>query len=157
MGTAMDPATKIEAAIVLLLRRANDPRGFQRIHQLAGIQIERAGAVMLARVEEMQPARLSDLAEAAGLEVSTASRQVARLVEQGYVQRTADPADARAALHELTAEGLEARSKLRATGTAFFASALEDFTEAERRALADLLTRFVDGVLEASSRATADS
>ena len=151
----MDPAAKVEAAIVLLLRRANDPRGFQRIHQLAGIQIERAGAVMLARVEEMEPARLSDLAEAAGVEVSTASRQVARLLEQGYVQRTADPADARAALHELTAKGRDARDRLRATGTAFFASALADFTGEEQRMLADLLTRFVDGVLSASRSATA--
>lgn len=110
---------------------------------------------MLARVEDLQPARLSDLADAAGVEVSTASRQVARLVEQGYVQRTADPADARAALHELTQKGLDARAKLRATGTAFFRAALGDFTESEQESLANLLTRFVDGVLSASSRATA--
>lgn len=156
MDEPRDPAARIEAAIVLLLRRANDPRGFQRIHQLAGIEIERAGAVMLARVEDLQPARLSDLADAAGVEVSTASRQVARLVEQGYVQRTADPADARAALHELTQKGRDARAKLRATGTAFFQAALGEFSETERDSLADLLTRFVDGVLAASSRATAN-
>ncbi len=154
MNDSTDPAVRIEAAIVALLRRANDPRGFQRIHQMAGIDIERAGAVMLARIEELQPARLSDLADAAGVEVSTASRQVARLVEQGYAQRTADPADARAALHELTDKGIEARRKLRTTGIAFFERALSDFTADEQAALAELLTRFVDGVLSSSSRTT---
>lgn len=155
MDDATDPVVRIEAAVLALLRRANDPRGFQRIHELSGVDIERAGAVMLARIEELQPVRLSELAEAAGLEVSTASRQVARLVEQGYVARAADPTDARAALHRLTPVGRQVRRKLRAAANSFFQRALEDFTEAERQQLADLLGRFVAGVLASSHRPTA--
>jgi DNA-binding MarR family transcriptional regulator len=152
MEDATDPAARIEAAVLALLRRANDPRGFQRIHELSGVDIERAGAVMLARIEELQPARLSELAEAAGVEVSTASRQVARLVEQGYVERAADPTDARAALHRLTPRGRRVRHKLRAAATSFFQRALVDFTEADQARLADLLGRFVEAVLDTSHR-----
>ena len=128
MTDATDAVARIEQSVLALLRRANDPRGNQRINELAGIDIERAGAVMLARVEELQPARLSLLAEAAGLDVSTASRQVARLVEQGYVERTSDPSDARAVLHPL-----------------------QGFSDEEREVLAGLLGRLVDGVLESSA------
>jgi hypothetical protein len=44
------------------------------------------------------------------------------------------------------------RHRLRAAATSFFQRALEDFTEADQAALADLLGRFVDGVLASSHR-----
>ncbi|MGA9275430.1 MAG: hypothetical protein WBV89_00640, partial [Ilumatobacter sp.] len=75
-----DTISTIEEALITLVRRANDPRGNRTINRAAGVDIERAGAVMLARVDEFAPARLSVLADAAGVGVSTASRQVARLV-----------------------------------------------------------------------------
>lgn len=147
-----DPVGQIETAVLALLRRANDPRGNRQINEMAGTDIERAGAVMLSRIDEMQPARLSDLAEAAGVEMSTASRQVARLVDQGYVLRTADPADARATLHRLTPTGRGLRGRLRKAVTAYFERALDDFEVQERAELGALLTRFVDGLLAESDR-----
>ncbi len=141
-----DPVSQIEAAILLLLRRANDPRGNERIKQLAGTDLERAGAVMLARVEELEPARLSELAAAAGVEMSTASRQVARMVEQGYVAREPDPTDARASRHRLTPAGRELRGRLKEAVRSWFELALSDFNEEERAALGGLLARLVEGM-----------
>ncbi len=71
----------------------------------SGIDLERAASVLLSRVDELGPARLSDVAAAAGVEISTASRPVARLVEQGYVERSTDPADGRACLLRCTPAG----------------------------------------------------
>lgn len=152
MDSAPDPLGEIETAVIALLRRANDPRGFQRIHELAGTDVERSGAVMLSRIEELQPARLSDVAAAANLDISTASRQVAKLVDSGYVERATDPADARAALHSLTPAGADVRARLRAASSAFFERILEDFSDAEREAFATLISRFVAGVLESTNR-----
>lgn len=143
-----DPVAQIESAVVALLRRANDPRGNRKIYEMAGTDIEKAGAVMLARIDELQPARLSELASAAGVTISTASRQVSRLVEQGYVARSADPLDARASLHRLTPAGRGLRGRLQRAVTSFFEQALSDLTPNERELLGDLLTRFVQGVLE---------
>lgn len=151
MTDATDPVARIEHSVLALLRRANDPRGNQRINELAGVDIERAGAVMLSRIEELQPARLSLLAEAAGLDVSTASRQVARLVEQGYVERTSDPTDARAVLHRLSPAGAALRRRLRRAVRTFFDDALQGFSDDERDVLARLLERLVDGVLRSSA------
>jgi len=142
-----DPVAQIEGAIVTLLRRANDPRGNRQIYDMAGTDIERAGSVMLARLEELQPARLSDLAVAAGLELSTASRQVARLVDQGYVERTPDPADGRAALHRLTPAGRDLRTRLKRAVRAWFQHALSDFDERDQARLATLLGRFVESLV----------
>ena len=150
VGTATDPVEEIEAAILLLMRRANDPRGNERIKQLAGTDLERAGAVMLARVEELEPARLSDLAAAAGVELSTASRQVARLVDQGYVAREVDPTDARASRHRLTDSGRDLRSRLKQAVRSWFELVLADFADDERQALGALLTRLVGGMAELS-------
>ena len=138
-----DQIARIEAALVLLVRRANDPRGNKSINRLAGVDIERASAVMLARVEELEPARLSDLADAAGVDISTASRQVARLVEDGYVERGADPDDRRASAHRLTAEGRRVRARLKSARRTWFEEVLADFDLREREQLADLLERFV--------------
>lgn len=156
MTDVTDSAVRVETAVLALLRRANDPRGFQRIHQLAGVDIERAGAVMLARIEELEPARLSDVADAAGIEISTASRQVAKLVSNGFVDRSPDPDDARAALHRLTPEGRELRHRIQAAARGFFDQAMAEFTDAERDQFADLLHRFVEQVLASAARAAED-
>lgn len=139
---------RIEAALVRLARRINDPRGNAAINAEAGVDIERAGAVMLARVEELQPARLSHLAEASGIDVSTASRQVARLVDDGLVEQAPDPDDGRARVHQLTAEGMEVRARLAAARKRWLDDVLSGFTPEERAQLADLFTRFLDALAE---------
>ena len=140
-----DAIARIELALLKLVRRANDPRANRRVNAAAGVdvEIERAGSVMLARVEELEPVRLSDLAEAIGVDASTASRQVARLVDCGLVRREPDPHDGRATVHRLTPAGRDVRIKIVDARRAWFTRVLEDFDEAERESLAGLFERFV--------------
>jgi DNA-binding MarR family transcriptional regulator len=100
-----EPEGRIEQALIQLVRRANDPRGNANLKARARIDLDRAASTLLLRIDELGPARLSDIADAAGVEISTASRPVARLVDEGYVERRADPADARASLLRSTNEG----------------------------------------------------
>ena len=114
----MTPRPRIEQALVNLVRRATDPRGNASLKARSGIDLERAASVLLSRVDELGPARLSDVAAAAGVEISTASRPIARLVEQGYVERSTDPADGRACLLRCTPAGREVMQRWRvACGT----------------------------------------
>ena len=138
-----DAISVIQTSLVKLARRANDPRGNKRINHIAGVEVERASAVMLARVEELEPARLSELADSAGVDISTASRQMARLVEDGLVLRGADPSDGRASTHRLSPSGRALQHKLTAARRRVFEETLEGFTATERDQLAALLERFV--------------
>lgn len=141
-GVEINDLDRIDEALVTLMRRSRDPRGNQRINAIAGVEIERSGAVMLAHVEEHQPARLSALADAAGIEISTASRQVARLVDYGFVERGPDPDDRRASAHRLTAAGRDLRRRLVEARRTWLATLLSDFEPDERAQLAELLERF---------------
>jgi DNA-binding MarR family transcriptional regulator len=87
------------------------------------------------------------------VDISTASRQVGALVEVGFVRRTADPTDRRAALHELADEGRELWTRLVDARRRWVADIVVDLTEDERRTLGDLLGRVADRI-EAIDRAT---
>lgn len=66
---------------------------------------EKSMFAIVARLIEGGPQRLSDLAEAVHLDLSTVSRQVTQLVDRGYVRRRTDPADRRATQLMATPEG----------------------------------------------------
>lgn len=141
-----DAIALIEDALIRLVRRTNDPRGNSRINRRAGVDIERSGSVLLARIEEMEPVRLGDLAEAVGIDTSTASRQVARLVDDGYVDREPDPLDGRASVHRLSPDGRKVRQRLAEVRREWFEERLADFSADERRQFAHLFQRFITGI-----------
>ena len=86
--------------------------------------VERAAYHLLAHLVQDGPRRASALAEAVHSDPSTVSRQVAGLVQLGYVERTADPEDGRATLLAATDEGRRV---------------FEENRQARNRSLAELL------------------
>ena len=137
---------RIDAALVRLIRRATDQRLLAVVNRWAGVEVERSAFVLLVRIEQLGAGRLSEIAAAAGIDVSTASRQVAPLVEQDLVAREADPTDKRATVHRLTPAGADALRRLRAARRDWLDGILSEFDDAEREAFADLFDRFVAGV-----------
>lgn len=75
---------------------------------------------------------------------------MARLVEQGYVERSTDPADGRASLLRTTASGRAVLERWRAARREWLRDVLEDFDQAEQERFADLFERFVARVLTTS-------
>jgi DNA-binding MarR family transcriptional regulator len=99
-------------------------------HALAeGESIDRSGYWLLVRVSENGPVRLSDLADAVGLDLSTVSRQMGALVNGGLITKEPDPHDGRSSFLNLSPRG---------------AAVLESVSEARRGALADALTEWSD-------------
>lgn len=90
------------------------------------------------------PMRVSDLAAAVELDTSTVSRQIKQLEDKGIVERTADPADGRASLVQLSDSG---RSVMQAAFQRRFRriqAVLEPWSQRDRETLQRLLTRLAD-------------
>lgn len=89
-----------------------------------------------------EPHRVSALAEAVHSDVSTVSRQVTHLTQLGLVEKIGDPADGRAQMVTLTAEGRRVIDQLVARRGEWFAHLLKDWSEEDAEAFLHHLDRF---------------
>jgi len=87
--------------------------GRERFTAVAGMALDRASYSVLFRLVE-GPARLSDLAQKVGIDISTLSRQVHHLEASGLVARTVVEEDRRAALLAVTDKGRDLVRRIRA-------------------------------------------
>jgi DNA-binding MarR family transcriptional regulator len=129
-GSGEIDVTRLRVAIARLSRRL-------RRHELAGLTPTQLAA--LSTVERSGPLRLGDLAAAEGIAPSTLTRLVAVLEELGYVQRYADPRDARASTLAITPKGHQTLERLREEGSALLTQSLVLLTPEQRTALATAL------------------
>src|SRR5947209_13746013 len=108
-----------------------------RRHAVGGLTASQYSA--LATVERAGPIRLAALAEREGVSAPTLSRIVARLEQDRYVERRADPADGRSSLMAVTAAGRAALRKIRRERTALLARGLAALADDDRHAVAAAL------------------
>ena len=142
------PHADLERALTRLVRRAFLPTAGQRTRAEAGVDLERATYSTLVRIAHLDGARLSEVAAGMGLELSTVSRHVKRLVADGYVEVAADPDDARARRYSPTPAGHAALARVRSARRDRLAELLHDWEDAEVLDLAAQLDRVVDALEE---------
>ena len=135
--------TQIERGLSTIVRWGNLPRVRERFTAVAGMDLERASYVVLFRLEE-GPARLSDLAQRVGVDISTLSRQVHHLEAAGLVGRSVMEEDRRAALLSVTDEGRDFVRRIRAAKRAAITEMLEHWTPEERAELGRVLGRLAN-------------
>ena len=125
-------------------------RGLRELHGTVALAsrhpVDASGAVILSRLELLGPSRLSTIAAALSLDLSTVSRQVPALERYGWVARERDPEDHRAQLLELTASGREVLDDVRRSRAEVLTRLLPDWTDAELVAFAGQLARFNNDV-----------
>jgi len=143
---------RIERAMRAFKRIADARRVQRRMHRLAGVDLEGTTFVALVRVAELGPIRLTDLAAQLWLDLSVVSRKIRQLEERGFVERTVDPDDARAARVTATARGAEVARLVAAGRHAFLYGLFEQWEAEDTRRFADLLERFVDSVTAGMER-----
>jgi DNA-binding MarR family transcriptional regulator len=90
--------------------------------------------------------RVSALAEALGLDTSTASRHVRQLELGGFLVRTGDPDDRRASRVRLTRRGRGALERAMRARAARLDRAIAGWPEEDREALTTLMTRLADSL-----------
>jgi DNA-binding MarR family transcriptional regulator len=122
--------TRLRVAIARVSRRL-------RRHELAGLTPTQLSA--LATVERAGPLRLGDVAAAEKIAPSTLTRLVTALEEQGYVERSPVPGDARASTLAVTAEGHAILERIRQESTILLADSLQTLTADQLTALAAAL------------------
>lgn len=142
--TLAPPIEELSTQLVALVRAMKDLH--TAIVASGEHQLEITAVALLARVEDLAPARPSAVATAVGLDLSTVSRQVTALERAGWLVRTTDPDDRRAQLLELTPAGAAVLDDVRRTRVEVLTALLPDWEPAELTAFAAQLQRFTAAV-----------
>ena len=150
-GGGGDPLAAVEHGLMRVIRQATRPAMDRWLATVGGVSLDRADYVALARIEETEPVRPTELAEVLGVDISTVSRQVRDLVQSSLVDRGSDPDDQRACRLRLTDEGRAVLNRLRAARQERVRRLLEDWSDADRALLARLMTRLADDMERRSS------
>ena len=137
-------AGRLGRALTRLLRAGARAKA----HATWGGRLDAAAVPTLAALSDGGPLRASALAEATLSDPSSVSRQIAHLVDLGYVQRRPDPEDRRACLLVITAEGSAALDERRRARDERLAQITASWSERDRRRVAELLERLAADVVD---------
>jgi DNA-binding MarR family transcriptional regulator len=131
----------IEEHLLALFLRANRARIYGDLLREAGIRIDRALYPVLSVTAAAGPCRVSDVADAVGIDPTTASRHLASLERAGLVGRRTSGEDGRVTLVEISEAGRRAVVELRRARRGLFAALLDDFDDAELERFGDYFDR----------------
>jgi hypothetical protein len=92
------------------------------------------------------PPRLSEVADAVGLDLSTTSRHVATLGKDGFIERIEDAHDRRAFRLRLTPAGMKLLIQVRDSRTKAISGALASWDDAEKLAASEILHRIAQEI-----------
>ena len=121
-------------------------RTARRLRQEAGSDLSPSLTAALSTVERHGPLIPSELAARERIQRPTATRVLARLDEQGLIERMPDPRDGRSSLVTVTTAGRELLEELRTRKTAFLAARIDTLSAEERATLeraTDILERML--------------
>jgi DNA-binding MarR family transcriptional regulator len=147
VSAATDAVLPDEQVTELLIALSRTRRWLSRLTADQANHVGSTGVSALAEVVRSGPLRLGDLAVRERVTPATLSRVVAGLVEHGYLERTADPDDARAGLLTATPAGEQLLRDSRARRSAELAARLRRLSDDERAAVlsaAPALRKLVD-------------
>lgn len=136
----------LTSAITGLTRATHSDRLYNAMAKAAGFDIRPYLLGVLTRLGELQPARVSDLAEAMDYDRSTVSRHVAELAELGCVHRHTDEADGRAVILSLTELGETVVKQVFQAWMDFLRGSTSNWSDLERSLFLTLLERFHESI-----------
>lgn len=147
MTAADDPTLgQIETEIALLMRLGEATRrGTGAVEHRV---MDRAAYVILRHLDSAGPQNVSALAARLNLDGSTVTRQVSAMQRDGLIVRQPDPRDGRGTVVAPTVAGLQRMAAVRSARSRLYGEILADWPDADRRTLADLLSR-LNGALDA--------
>jgi DNA-binding MarR family transcriptional regulator len=138
----------LREALLDLTGLLNRPQPDAALIEAAGVDLDRALFPLLARIERRGPLGIVELAELAGRDYTTVSRQVAKLESLGLVARCPSPEDKRVRAAIVTDEGREMTRALDAARQKIMEGLLAHWDTNEVRELSRLLRKFADDALE---------
>ncbi|MGD0190621.1 MAG: MarR family winged helix-turn-helix transcriptional regulator [Rhizomicrobium sp.] len=140
------PIRELHAAVIDLVALMNQPQRDDFLLKEAGVSLDRALFPLVSGIERFGPIGVVELADGTGRDHSTVSRQVAKLVELGIVERRPSATDARVNEAQLTKKGRRMTEALAAARQRLAAPVLEKWNQKDFDTLVRLLRRFVDDI-----------
>ena len=131
---------RLERAWLRVIRQSELPAVDEHLRRASGVDLSRGSYVALARLHDGGPMGVSELASVAGVDISTMSRTLKHLLQQGLVERQPG-SDRRCALIHTSVRGGELVAQRRQSGQRFLSEILHDWSEADRETMATLMTR----------------
>jgi DNA-binding MarR family transcriptional regulator len=128
-------------AITAVSRLAHSNRLYDAMAARAKLDMRPYLLGVLSRIRDLQPVRMSDVADEMDYDRSTVSRHVAELVGLGCV-RLAHPADGRVVILEVTAKGEAALDKVFRAWNATLDEITADWKRADQQRFLQMLDRF---------------
>lgn len=108
--------------------------------------LDAASYALLLHLVDTGPVRAAELVERIGLDKSTVSRQIGRLMDLGLVERAPDPSDGRARIVRLTAGGESRLARVREDRRRRLREHLESWSAEDMETLSTLLSRLNDSL-----------
>ena len=136
-----DDLQRVEQSLTRIARVASGRGAMQLRSERSGVALSRPGLSILSGLHASGPVRLSRLAHLTDMETALVSREVARLVEDGYVRRDADPTDGRATIVQLTDDGCRAYDQYRRATDEIVVQTFSGWSAKELHVLAEYLER----------------
>ncbi|HEY1617277.1 MAG TPA: MarR family transcriptional regulator [Streptosporangiaceae bacterium] len=143
-----DPIGIIELELLKLVRHLET---FGRRSSLY-VRVDRAGYLAMRTLDDLGPASANALAQALGLDASTVTRQVAALERLGFVERRANPADARSSSIALTGQGREIMAEVQLERRRHIEDLVRGWESEGRAGLGATLARLNGALVDAVSR-----
>ena len=142
---------RLHGALVDLVGVINRPQADMILLREAGLALDRALFPLLVVIERRGPIGVGELADRAGRDYTTVSRQVAKLESLGLVARRTSPADRRVNEAIVTDRGRAMTDAIDAARERLAASILAAWSEQDLDDLTRLLRRFADGLMAGTS------
>jgi DNA-binding MarR family transcriptional regulator len=138
---------ELHRSLLDLMSVLNRPQGDDILIREAGISLDRALFPLLVRIERLGPIGIVDLADRAGRDHTTVSRQVAKLESLKLVTRRASPADGRVREALIARKGKAMVRAVDAARERLSAPILATWSDRDFDELVRLMRRFVDDLL----------
>lgn len=135
---------ELERALGVMVRLFGDRETVGDVADRAGHDLPPASWALLEYLEGYGPMRISDIAACHGVDVSSVTPRLKRLHNAGLIERKTLPADARASLISMTAQGRQALKSVHNARREFIGEAIQGVDAGHIAVAADVLAHLAE-------------
>ncbi|MGC4028800.1 MAG: MarR family transcriptional regulator [Steroidobacteraceae bacterium] len=136
----------IASALIELTGLLNSPRQDEVLLGVAGVSLDRALFPLLVRLSATPAMSVAQLAEQAGRDPSTVSRQIAKLEQLGLVRRPSTRQDMRVRAAAITRSGARVVAAITEARRRLLSELMQDWPAAEQQIFPLLLQKFANAM-----------
>ncbi|POF34229.1 DNA-binding MarR family transcriptional regulator [Roseibium marinum] len=143
---SFDDMVGIHAALVEIIAVMNRPQRDDEILARAGVRLDRALFPLLVGVQHFGPIGVMELADRAGRDHTTVSRQLAKLEKLGLIERRGSVSDHRVREAVLSAQGRSYTDKIDSARQKIGRTIFASWEDEDLTTFARLMRKFADDI-----------